>query len=343
MPNEFLKGYWEQMPKYQRITAGSVFNFLGSLASIVALYFTFSPWHNFSNDTKYIIGLSYFFIIILLLLSYILIRESSKKHRYAQTVYYMHFVNHTIRDYLSRARLGRAEPLSDALNEIVNAIAACFSIIEGRQCRCSIKEVQRCDPLTIVTLARDSISKVQAPSTRQHTHHLVANTDFDDLWNGKSGAVRFFVGNNLKTMWRSGTYRNSSFQSYGQPIRHDIFGYSWVTNWRLPYNSSIVWPIRFIPDHQYWPPAAGIPTASDDPLKHPDIWGFLCVDSTASRAFRSSQSAELGAAFADALYTLFTQMVLLDSAAQDTTGRPARMAETTRQSNDHLDSVFPAR
>ncbi len=308
MPSTFRAKYKDQLPVHSKITWERVLNITGSLSSVVALYIYFAVWSDFTSDTKYVIGLSYMAFLVILLLSYIFVKETSKKHRFAQAVYHIHFVNHAIRDYLAGVQIGKNEQLSSVLDDIVDAISACFSIVEGRQCRCTIKEVKKEEPPKISTVARDSISRVSSANTHQCTHAIIENTDFEDLWHGKSGSSRYFLGKNLKKMWRNGKYKNSSFKVYGDPDRVDVLIFSWVTNWRLPYNSTLVWPIRFIPDHAYWPPTSGTPVASDDPRKVPHIWGFLCVDANTSKAFRSPQSAELGAAFADALYTLFRQV-----------------------------------
>lgn len=311
MPHTFRKKYEDQLPKLTRFTWENMLSAAGSVASLAGIYLAVSKWEALTDDDRYFYGITYLFALVCALLAFILVRESKKRHRFAQAIYHIHFVNHTIRDYLAGVQIGRHEALSTVLNEIVNAISAGFSIVEGRQCRCSIKEISREPRPQLVTKARDAISRVSSVNTQQYDHFLDANTDFLSLWNGAEGNVRFFRGVNLKRMWRRGEYSNSSFQAYGEPKRIDVLGYGVVTNWNLPYNSTMVWPIRYIPDHSYWPPARGSTNKELGPLERPDFWGFLCVDADTSRAFGSQQAWELGALFADALYTLFRQMAYM--------------------------------
>lgn len=311
MPHTFRKKYSNQLPKFARISLERIVSFIGSIASVAGIAFIFLSWDKLSDDKKYFAGLTYLFLIICALILYILIRESGKKHRYAQAIYHIHFVNHTIRDYLAGTQIGKKENLSDILIEIVDAIASGFSIIEGRQCRCSIKELTEEDRPQLKTEARDSISNASSRNTAHHNHYLDENTDFSSLWHGTNGNVRFYKGINLKKIWRKGAYENSSFKVYGDPERCDVLGFNFVTNWNLPYNSAMIWPIRYIPDHQYWPVEAGMPNQQLGPLQQPDFWGFLCIDADTSRAFGSQQACELGALFADALYTLFRQMAYM--------------------------------
>lgn len=311
MPLKFRAKYKDQLPRHSKITWERVINFFGSSASVIALYLFFSTGPDLTSDQKYIVGLSYLFFIILILLTYILFKETSKRHRYAQAVYHIHFVNHTIRDYLADLKLGKEVQLSTTLEDIVDAISFCFSIIEGRRCRCSIKEVKSGNRPIIQTAARDSLSKTSSRDTGKYTHYIDENTDFSNLWNGTNGNVRYFRGVKLKDMWDNGDYENSSFKAYNSPKRNRILIFSWVSEWNLPYNCTMVWPIRYIPDYSFWPPDGGASNTQDDASKKPHIWGYLCVDTDKSKAFGSQNAAELGALFADALYTLFTQLVFI--------------------------------
>ncbi|MEQ8734707.1 MAG: hypothetical protein RIC29_07270 [Rhodospirillaceae bacterium] len=297
----------QRLPRFARISFVDVFSIVGTLASVSALTLVFLNVDEWSNSTKDIIFISYLFSIIVFLIAYILIKEHKKLHRYAQAAFHCHYINHVIRDYLSDLRLGRQCDLKVNLIEILDSVSTCFSILTGRRCRASIKEVK--SDLTIVTVSRDQLSP--NISNLSVVHELDENTDFHDIWYGVGGRIRYFLGNNLPTLWRDDQYKNTSFEIYGKPDKFNLLGFSFVRHWNLPYKSTLVWPIRYIPDYQHWPPPKpGLShtnsTVPDD-RDVPHILGFLCIDCVSASAFDDVYCPELGGSYADALYTLFSQ------------------------------------
>lgn len=155
--------------------------------------------------------------------------------------------------------------------------------------------------LNIATVARDATSN-QGVVTKKVNHPLDRNTDFSDLWYGRNGAYRYYLSNNLIKKFKEQQYENTSFDIYGKPSVVSFGAFSIVKDWKLPYRSTIVWPIRYIPGSEKWPPDELKP---DEKVSGAEIWGFLCIDCNSSNAFDDRYAPELGAGFADALYTLF--------------------------------------
>ncbi len=247
--------------------------------------------------------------MVLFLSAYIVFKEIKNVDRYAQTIFYAHLVNHILRDYLAELQRGHRPDPKNILVEVLDSIATCFSIVVGKRCRCSVKQLSA--DFQLSTVCRDTMSRTQHGDSSDIQHSLVENTDFDSIWYAKNGCFRRFQCNDLKKLWRENKYRNSSFKTYGEPESISTLGVTFVRNWNLPYKSTIVWPIRFVPDYKIWPPTSaseGQSARADNAPKVPqELWGFLCVDCNSRGVFDSTYCPELGAAFADALYTLFTQ------------------------------------
>ena len=228
------------------------------------------------------------------------IKERKKLHRYAQSVFYTHYVNHIIRNYLAECKNGKFENINLINKKILNAIANCFSMLIGKQCRCSLKVLD--SNFNISTPCRDDIGENRVHRTNSSiAHNLHNNSDFYNLWYGTGGCSRFYLQNDLKKLWKSHKYLNSSFEEFGCPEVKQLFGgFSVVVNWNLPYQSTLVFPIRYFERYQ--------PPTSDGEI--PDHWsflGFLCIDCESKNVFDERYSPELGAAFSDLLYAFITQ------------------------------------
>jgi hypothetical protein len=157
----------------------------------------FNLWNPFSQELQGAIMAASLVAIIFALTAYIIFRETGKKHRCAQAVHHLHFVNHTVRDYLSGKLLGNSENFSDVIRTILDSISAAFSIIEGRHCRCSIKSFEwEAKPTEqeayVETSARDSISEKTTSETTSTVHLISENTDFESLLYVRNGCVRYF-------------------------------------------------------------------------------------------------------------------------------------------------------
>lgn len=311
MPGRFRKKYWDQMPKYVSWTWERFFLLFAAACGVVSTFafFTIDLWGQLR--LREIILVSFFPVAVLALIIYIYVQSSKKLHRYAQTVYYSHFINHVIRDYLALLNSGNAsqQDFKSAIDEILDSISQCFSILTGKRCRVSIKEID--NNQSLYTFARDRMTTKLFENRNKADHALHENTDFLDLWYGINGAYRYFICNNIPKLYLSGRYINSSFKEYGSPVSAK-FIFRFVVSWPLPYKSTIVLPVRYIPDYESWPLGD---SHDDEKLSHedipcskrPDFWGFLCIDAKSKNIFDSTHAPELAAAFADALYILFSQ------------------------------------
>ena len=292
--------YRDQLPKKNRFTTQAVFNSLAGLASIVSFFLAIAA--ALGKSVEVIFTIIYLVIFNILLVVYVIYAEMQKTRRYAQCVFFTHYVNHVIRDFL--ARKDRSEKMSEAfLKEILDAVSSCFSIITGSVCRTSLKELNL--DQTISTVARDSITKCSAKKDRNIKHKLEDNTDFYNLWYAKDGCSRYFLSNDLIGMWKKDQYKNSSFNLYGKEPKLTS---RWSRlNWPLPYKSALVLPIRYI--SEFIPPS--LPSDSSNPLSTKEdntgwlYWGFLCIDSNKKNVFDSRYIPELGGTFADVLHILF--------------------------------------
>jgi hypothetical protein len=295
----FRRKFRDQLPKWQPWTFERVLILLGSIAGLAALAITFFRWDVLTSDTATKVLVSELSVLCLGLIAWVILTSIRKPHRYAQSVFYVHYINHIVRDQIAALESGQAIDPQELLREIVDATAQCFSILTSKRCRCCIQEVRA--NKEVVTIVRDSVTTTQSPN--QLPHRLEDNTDFSDIWYGRNGCPRFFYSKNLVKLWRAGKYRNTSFDNYGYQDTFSLFGITVVTRWTLPYKSTIVWPIRFVPEGTAWPVLNDANLQSLPVEKRPFLWGFLCVDCESRNRFDAIHAPELGAAIADATFS----------------------------------------
>jgi hypothetical protein len=190
----------------------------------------------------------------------------------------IHKVFHVLRD-ASAIKLG--DDAHDNLDHFLNVfgyaaeeVATCFTGITGVACRITIKQV--IDPgdgvPSVVDLARSPgtpVSRTPEP--------IGDNTDFKELLVGSSS---YFKCNNIAELLERGEYENTH-----------------VRRGRLPYNSTIVWPIRKTLGR---PPAV---KRFKSISNWQDLIAYLCVDSAEADVFTESD-VWIGAAMADAMYSV---------------------------------------
>lgn len=309
MSESFRKNYRDQLP-HPTGRAMAIWTVISTTVGIVGLFLSFAPLAD--ADLRFIFATGYLTAIILALMAYILVREVQKRHRYAQSVYYTHFVNHVVRDFVGEVALRKKPSVKNTVDEIAQAAAACFTVLTSRRCRASVKQVllngkpgQQIDEkdIEIKTYARDEVSKIETRREAPRAHPIIENSDFQDLWHARSGCYRWYLNNNIPRDYMLNQYYNSSFRVLGEPKLRSLGPFSWITHWSLPYRSTIIWPIRYIPNHEYWPPAETYHETIPDKEK-PHMWGFLCVDCGSRHVFDKTLATELGSAFADAIYTV---------------------------------------
>lgn len=295
----FRRKFKDQLPKFHPWTVERVLGVFGSIAGIVALAIAFLRLDAISDDTVALILIGELSLLSVGLILWIYVTSIRKLHRYSQAVFYIHYINHVVRDQVAAIEAGQSADLRELLHEIVDATAQCYSVLTAKRCRCCILEIS--PEKEVVIVVRDSITTTQSPNIVPH--HLEDNSDFSDIWYGRNGCPRFFYSRNLVKLWRSGRYKNTSFENYGNPETFSLLGMTIVTKWTLPYKSTIVWPLRYIPEGIQWPVLNAANLQQIPPEKRPFVWGFLCVDCNSRNRFDAVYAPELGAAIADATFT----------------------------------------
>lgn len=286
---------WEALPKPPKVTFANLFASVAGFASLAGLFVSLTTP---DPDLSQLLFTIFLILLSMACVGYTAFQAHKKFHRYSETVYFQHFVNHIIRDYMTEAIAGTLDRSIDSLlNDILSAIANCFSMVTGKRCRCCLKYLHEGGEIT--TEKRDKVSAKDAQSLRllreaqSHKHMLPDNTDFHELFRAVKGRERVFFSNNLRRDYAKGLYKNSSFEVLGKPNVFRLGGLWFVTDWNLPYRSAIVLPIRRVREFN---PSDGASWK---------VWGFLCIDCNSTNVFDYSHCSEMGAAFADLLYAFF--------------------------------------
>jgi len=303
MPTISARAYKEGLPKYSKINFWELSARIGTVASILG--FGIAVFYYNAKPTEYIYSV-FLILCLICLLGYVLFQEYRKLNRFAQSTIFVHYITHIIRDILEKQKNTRSTDFDlKAINSfLLDPISTCFSILTGRSCRVCLKILKSEDSkIVIETLGRDTVSTAIGKERKspEVKHYLEENTDFNKLWYWEKGCSRYFLCNNLLELYRDNRYKNSSFMLVGEPKISDlVLGIKIVREWKLPYKSTLVVPIRYIPDE-----------AMHSEIEKQIIWGFLCIDCNSRKVFDPIYAPELAAAFADNLYTLFSQLELM--------------------------------
>ena len=299
--SEHRSKYESQLPKRESWSLDRIFSYLGTLATVIALIA--SPL--IIEDPSHVsyIYLIFLSILVIVLIAHAVMVEKRKLHRYAQTVLHTHFAQHVVRDSISGLVNSNRVNLEMTTEKVLDAIANSFSITSGKTCRASIIDID--DEFELSVVARDTLSSIGAvPRTKKHT--LEENTDFRNLWYSINGCSRYYLNNNIVKSWIEQNYRNSCFAEHKDPEIKSVLGITFVKGWPLKYKSALVLPIRYI--SEFVPPKE-----ENKKEAHWKYFGFLCIDSISKNSFDERYAPELGAIFADMLYTYFsTTDFLLD-------------------------------
>lgn len=301
--NIYIEKYEEQLPKPKD---NSIWVWFGRFSAVIGVLGVGLGYYYFGQTPPEILLSIYLCAVTTFFIVYTIYRESTKKHRYSESIYFLAHTSHLIKDYLQDFKYGRAgtEELHQLSERIVNDISKCFTLLTGKRCNACIKVLE--DDEELVTYARDTSSSKRYQEDPQkdsdQKHYLKDNTDFELLFDDNSDYSRFFLENNLIKRWRKSlhtdeVYKNSSFDIVGKPRLNLIFGYfPRVKNWRLTYRSTLVCPIRHITTRKY--EGGGFK----------QYWGFLCIDSHSTGIFDRRLDPELAYAFANQLYVLMGQV-----------------------------------
>lgn len=286
----------EQLPKYSEWASfDRIIGLLGIIISIVSLGVAVYAIIDKNTDDILKIYLIVLIVVALLFFGYSMYLSTNKTTRYAKSLVFVHYVNHIIRDTFQTKVVVEIEPISENL---LTQIATCFSIITGKKCSATIWELEE-GSFDLKKFAMDSISKLSPRDDEEGTHSIEENTEFIDVWKAQNGCTRYYLSNDLLRAWKYKDYQNSSFKYLGYPEHKPIFFIDRVVNWKLHYKSTLVLPIRYI--ENFMPPK--------EMTRNHDHWryfGFLCIDCDKKNVFDKIYCPELGGAFADAMYTLFS-------------------------------------
>ena len=220
----------------------------------------------------------------------------SRKARYAEAISYLNRIYLHIQKLAANHATSSAEIKGGCLL-IVNTLATTFSLLTATRCSACIKVIEGARNTgaggqfrpKVVTLCRDETSQERESATVQVDHWIDQNTDFEELLKSSGTPQRHFFSNYLPGLRR---YKNTSLKVYGDPwdinvpligdIIRDI-------TWRLPYKSTVVFPISPQPD-----PAR----------REYTLAGYLCIDSRSRGAFSRRYDPDLMAGVADCLYEI---------------------------------------
>lgn len=220
-------------------------------------------------------------LCVLIVIAWGIVLTKTKQARLAEALPSMHDVFHQLRDaYYALATDGAYDTTMEKINKALASFANSFGIMTGSSCRACIKQVL-CegrpgdqDPRSVQVTTFCRFPDTPEPAKRFDKDYVSDNTDYFILF--REPGQNYFYSNDLLN---EKGYQNSHWTQ------------EMVKEKRVPYKSTIVWPIRkklVGEDH--------------------DTWGFLCVDSIQTHVFLLDLNFSVGAGFADTLYILLKEM-----------------------------------
>ncbi|MFO0794136.1 MAG: hypothetical protein U0586_08720 [Candidatus Brocadiaceae bacterium] len=231
----------------------------------------------------------------------------SRKAKYAEALFFIHSIVHRLRDnFHTLNKISNSSEDAESIlkrkvfeeaEKVITSFANAFNLITGTRCRACIKLINNAEPskkyselskeekervLYVETWVRDIDTKL-LETKEEPMHWLCGNTDFSELFSAKNPTINnSFFENNLP---KRRNYLNTSFELYTEPNGR----------WKLPYKSTIVWPIRKITSDQY-------DREEGQFTEKQDILGYLCIDSKARKIFNKSYDVNFGAIVADSIF-----------------------------------------
>src|SRR5688572_15363408 len=96
----------DHLPRWQPWTIERVLALAGSVAGLAALAVTFFKLDHLADNQQALILITELSIVCVGLVTYLYVTNRKKLHRYAQAVFYIHYINHIIRDELASIHSG---------------------------------------------------------------------------------------------------------------------------------------------------------------------------------------------------------------------------------------------
>jgi hypothetical protein len=166
----------DQLPKYQPWGWERLLTAIGSVAVVVALFITFLKLDHLKDDIQNFIFIIELSVLCGGLILYLWITSRKKLHRFAQAAFFIHYVNHLIRDEVAAAEAGKQVELKALLQDVVDAVAGCFSILTARRARCSIHEIREGGYV--------ALTRTESRKSDEKPNSIGDNTDFKCIWYG---------------------------------------------------------------------------------------------------------------------------------------------------------------
>lgn len=283
------------------------FHLIYASITIVAAFMTILGERNTVKEVTFLILFGVYFLI-LLIFQIFSTYTYSKTTRYAEAYNYLHEAIHLARNayhYLEQCYSPEQpqthfekELFREYMISVLSAASAAFSLVTGVRCRTSIKVLgykvleNHEKELFISTLARDRVSMDRhgyRDRNEGSRHSVQYNDDFSFIMGNRA---HHFFSNNLKKI---SNYFNTS-------IAHKVYDrQDWIVeDWCLPYVSTIVWPIRYLSRGDEYQESSQENNHNDQDI----YYGFLTVDSAYKNVFNKQYDTEMGAALADAIFSV---------------------------------------
>lgn len=262
------------------------------------------------SDTAKILAAAMSLMVVFLALTGVVEElRYARKARYAEAMPSMHEALHGLRDawWALRQNEGRAAA-SAHIKSALQHFASALSLVTGVHCRVCVKDLFCPDVAAqpngtdaAAVQSRERALRVRtfmrsedAPEPAENNDDYVTdNTDFLTLL--RSSNLKCFFSNDL---YKEPAYTNSH-------ITQEM-----IQQRKLPYVATIVWPLRKRTELE-----GEAKEHHGHVLHRQHIRGFLCVDSRTRGVFQERYDADLGAAFADALYLVL--MEFTDAGAKE--------------------------
>lgn len=167
MSKDIQARYEDQLPKKERLSFDRFFGYCAGAASIAGL--VAAPFIVTDQGVLSYLFMGFLSILVIVLIIHAVLVEKRKLHRYAQSVFYYHFAQHLVRDFLAELSAAHSVDPEKTTEKILDAIANCFTITSGKNCRASVVELSEKCELSVV--ARDSMSSIKS-SQRSMSHKL---------------------------------------------------------------------------------------------------------------------------------------------------------------------------
>lgn len=277
--------YHDQLPKKSPVNFAAYIGVLSGIVTIVT-----AGLGNIAQPyAQAIYGWCLIFIVLSLIV-FIYIRERGAQYYLSEYIFYSHYMNHIVRDFVADDAVAAPKEL---LIKILSAVAESFSVSSGRKCHASIKIYNKKNN-EIKYYAYDNSYQIKNGEKDSYPasdfQSIVSILNVDN--------PRYYLSNNIVRDFYQRKYMHPLLKDFKPEYQHHFSGlentFCVPKNWPLPFRSTLVVPIRFVPETN----------SLDDYI----YYGFLCVDSVSRNLFDKRYHPEMAAAAADLIYIVMKYM-----------------------------------